>query len=112
MEDLRLAARIEYALRASGYCVLRDIEVFVKARDVHLVGRVPSYYLKQIAQVTALAIPGTHQIHKGPGSDPAKLTPRRSFANATLGRGRVQEVRRASHRRLGCQGTGLLEGGF
>ena len=63
LEDLRLAERIERALHAAGYSVLRDIDVFVNARIVHLVGQVPSYYLKQIAQVTALAIPGTHQIH-------------------------------------------------
>jgi osmotically-inducible protein OsmY len=63
LEDLRLAERIACALRATGYSVLRDIDVFVNARTVHLVGRVPSYHLKQIAQATALAIPGTHQIH-------------------------------------------------
>lgn len=63
LEDLRLAERIERALHATGYSALRDIEVFVNARIVRLVGRVPSYYLKQIAQVTALAVPGTHQIH-------------------------------------------------
>ena len=32
------------------------------ARVVMLLGRVPSYYLKQIAQMTALTVPGTHQI--------------------------------------------------
>lgn len=63
LEDLCLAKRIERALHATGHNVLREIEVFVTARIVRLVGRVPSYYLKQVAQVTALAIPGTHQIH-------------------------------------------------
>ena len=63
LEDLRLAERIERALHATGYSALRDIEVFVNARIVHLVGRVPSYYMKQTAQVTALAVPGTHQIY-------------------------------------------------
>ena len=62
LEDLRLVERTEHALHATGYGVLRDIEVFVNARVVRLVGRVPSYYLKQIAQVTALAVLGTHQI--------------------------------------------------
>jgi osmotically-inducible protein OsmY len=46
-----------------GYGVLREIKVFVNARIVRLVGRVPSYHMKQIAQVTALAVPGTYQIH-------------------------------------------------
>ena len=63
LEDLRLAERIERALHATGYSALRDIEIFVNARIVHLVGRVHSYHMKQIAQVTALAVPGTHQVH-------------------------------------------------
>jgi osmotically-inducible protein OsmY len=62
LEDLRLAERIERALRATGYGALRAIGVSVTARLVHLAGRVPSYYLKQIAQVTVLTIPGTQQI--------------------------------------------------
>ena len=63
LEDRRLAERIEYALHATGYSALRDIEVFVNARVVRLVGRVPSYHLKQMAQAMALAIPETHQVH-------------------------------------------------
>jgi osmotically-inducible protein OsmY len=63
LEGRRLAERIERALHATGYSALRDIEVSVNARIVHLVGRVPSYYLKQLAQATALAVPGTHAIH-------------------------------------------------
>ena len=63
LELLRLAERIERALHTSGYGALRDVEVVVNARIVRLVGRVPSYYLKQLAQVTALAVPGIHQFH-------------------------------------------------
>src|SRR5271157_3480154 len=62
LEDRRLAERVEHALRATGYGPLRSVVVSVKARVVVLLGRVPSYYLKQIAQMTALAVPGTHQI--------------------------------------------------
>jgi osmotically-inducible protein OsmY len=62
LEDLRLAERIERALRATGYGPLRDIDVTVHARTVILEGRVPSYYLKQVAQVTAFAVPGTIQV--------------------------------------------------
>ena len=61
-EDLCLAERVERALRATGYGSLRGIKVTVRARDVILGGRVPSYYLKQLAQDTALAVPGAHQI--------------------------------------------------
>jgi osmotically-inducible protein OsmY len=57
-EDLRLAECVERALRASGYGPLRGIEVTVQARLVTLGGRVPSYYLKQVAQTAALAVPG------------------------------------------------------
>ena len=61
-EDLCLAERVERALRATGYGPLRGIAVTVRARLVVLGGRVPSYYLKQVAQTTALAVPGTRQV--------------------------------------------------
>lgn len=61
-EDLRLAERVERALCATGYGPLRSVEVTVHERLVVLGGRVPSYYLKQLAQTTALAVPGTHQV--------------------------------------------------
>jgi hypothetical protein len=53
---------VEGALCATGYGPLRAIEVTVHARLVILGGRVPSYYLKQVAQTTALAVPGARQI--------------------------------------------------
>ena len=49
------------ALRATGYGPLRVIEVTVHARVVILEGRAPSYYLKQVAQATALAVAGARQ---------------------------------------------------
>jgi osmotically-inducible protein OsmY len=58
-EDLGLAERIERALRATGYGSLRGLEVTVRAGYVTLGGRVPSYYLKQVAQTAALTVPGT-----------------------------------------------------
>lgn len=61
-EDRHLAERIEHALRATGYGPLRAVEVSVSGHGVRLAGRVPSFFLKQIAQVTARAVPGTHQI--------------------------------------------------
>jgi osmotically-inducible protein OsmY len=62
LEDHRLAERVERALRATGYGVLRTVRVSVIARVVILGGRVSSYYLKQLAQATALAVPGAQQI--------------------------------------------------
>lgn len=63
LEDLHLAERVERALRAAGYGPLCTVVVSINNRVVHLAGQVPSYYLKQIAQTTALAVPGAHQIH-------------------------------------------------
>ena len=62
-EDLRLAERVERALHATGYAPLRRITVRVQTRIVFLGGRVSNYYLKQISQTAALAVPGIHQIH-------------------------------------------------
>ena len=61
-EDLDLAKCVERALRATGYGSLRGIKVTVRARDVILGGRVPSYYLKQVAQTTALTVPGARHV--------------------------------------------------
>jgi osmotically-inducible protein OsmY len=61
-EDVRLAELVERALWATGYTPLRGIAVIVHARLVILGGRVPSYYLKQVAQTTALAVPGARQV--------------------------------------------------
>jgi osmotically-inducible protein OsmY len=63
LEDLRLAQRVEHALRATGYGALRAVAVSVNARLVVLLGRVPCYYFKQIAQTVALAVPGAHRVH-------------------------------------------------
>ena len=64
-EDDHLADRVERALHATGYGDLRIVRVSVLARIVILGGRVSSYYLKQIAQVTTQAVPGVHQIRNG-----------------------------------------------
>lgn len=63
LEGLHMAEHIERALRATGHGSLRTVEVAVRDRVVILSGRVPSYYLKQIAQATVLTVPGTHQVH-------------------------------------------------
>jgi osmotically-inducible protein OsmY len=62
LESLRLAEGVERALRATGHMPLRGIEVTVQAQLVILTGRVPSYYLKQAAQTTVLAVPGAQQV--------------------------------------------------
>jgi osmotically-inducible protein OsmY len=60
--DLCLAERIEHALRATGYPALRAVEVSVCGGVVILQGRVPSYYLKQLAQATAMEIAGVREL--------------------------------------------------
>jgi hypothetical protein len=59
---LSLGDRIERALRATGYSALRTIEVVVQGRWVVLQGLVPSYHMKQMAQVVTLAVPGVQQL--------------------------------------------------
>jgi hypothetical protein len=59
---LRLAERVERAVRATGYPSLRTIEVAACERLVILRGRVPSYYMKQMAQATAVAVPGVCEV--------------------------------------------------
>jgi osmotically-inducible protein OsmY len=62
LEDLHLAERVECALRATLYGSLRDLSVTVHVRLVILGGKVPSYHLKQLAQATALSVPGVDQV--------------------------------------------------
>jgi CheY-like chemotaxis protein len=59
-EDAALAARVNQALRASGFAALRELEVFASDGFVALQGTVPSYYLKQVAQAVCLAVAGVH----------------------------------------------------
>ncbi len=66
-EDLRLAERVARTPRATGYGPLRDLKVAVRARLAVLGGQVPNYYLKQVAQATALAVPGVERIRNDPG---------------------------------------------
>jgi hypothetical protein len=56
-----LAERIERALHANGYSALRTIQVSVRGARV-VQGRVPGYYLKQMAQVVTRAVPGVRHV--------------------------------------------------
>lgn len=53
-----IVAAVRNALDKTGHGWLRRIEVGVESGCVVLRGRVPSFYLKQMAQVTVLAVPG------------------------------------------------------
>ena len=51
-----LAEHIASELRATGYLHLHDLQITARCGVVVLRGRVPSYYLKQLAQTTAMAV--------------------------------------------------------
>jgi osmotically-inducible protein OsmY len=54
----RLADSIRQSLRASGYPVLNAVAVNVRDESVALLGTVPSYFMKQIAQEVTKATAG------------------------------------------------------
>ena len=62
IEDVRLAIRVEMVLRATGHRALCNAEVTVQERVVTLTGRVPSYFLKQLAQTAAGGVTGIERI--------------------------------------------------
>ena len=49
---------IQQALHLTGYGELRRVQVGCDGDAVTITGRVPTYYLKQLAQNVALEIPG------------------------------------------------------
>ena len=57
-EDGVLTEGVARALCATGHLSLRDIDITVEGETVYLSGRVPSYYLKQVAQMTAAGVSG------------------------------------------------------
>ena len=77
VDDELLESRVSRALAASGYAVLRQIRVSTHDGCVHLEGCVPTFYLKQLAQVTARRAEGAIWIRndlvvpEGPGGPPA-----------------------------------------
>lgn len=52
----------EQRLRVSQHAALRNVTYRVDEDTVILYGRVPSYYLKQLAQVKATTIPGIARV--------------------------------------------------
>jgi len=66
--DLRLPAigrQAELRIRGSGYLALRDVTCLVRGDTLHLGGRLPTYYLKQIAQELAGKVEGVRQVYNG-----------------------------------------------
>jgi len=61
-DDRLLRESIERAQLATGHRILREVVVSVRNRLVILSGRVPSYYLKQLAQSAAMSAPGVRGV--------------------------------------------------
>ncbi len=53
------------ALRNSGYSALGDLEVEYSAGTIVLWGRVPTYHLKQLAQVVTQKVDGVRRVANG-----------------------------------------------
>lgn len=60
--DRYLWERVDRALKNSGYMPLKHVEVRARDGRVLLHGEVPSFYLKQVAQATALAVDGVDDL--------------------------------------------------
>jgi osmotically-inducible protein OsmY len=54
---------VRQALKASGYCHLAKLSALSQEGCVTLLGTVPSYYLKQVAQAVLEPVPGIRGIN-------------------------------------------------
>ncbi len=60
--DSTLALKVASRLRSSGYLPLRDLHVTVATDAIVLGGTLPSFYLKQLAQVVAKSVEGVVRV--------------------------------------------------
>jgi osmotically-inducible protein OsmY len=58
----RILIEIAEALRRTTYLPLRQIDLRYEAETIVMQGSVPTYFLKQLAQSTAMTVRGVHQI--------------------------------------------------
>ena len=61
--DLHLVRLIDRALQATGHLSLRDLDVVIDGTSVVLRGKLPRYYLKQMAHAAIRAIPEVGNVH-------------------------------------------------
>ena len=57
-----LASDVELALRATGYLALRNLAVVVRDGVIVICGRVPNYYMIQMAHAAAKCVAGVRQV--------------------------------------------------
>ena len=62
LDPQTIQAAIQQALHLAGYGELRRVQVECDGESVTISGRVPTYYLKQLAQNIALDVPGIEHI--------------------------------------------------
>jgi osmotically-inducible protein OsmY len=60
--DLRLAADVDRALRATGYLELRKVRISIDQGCVTLRGCVRTYYLNQLAQAITMVVAGAESV--------------------------------------------------
>lgn len=60
--EVPLSRMVEHRLANSGYQPLRHIQVMLIDGRIRLLGYLPTYFLKQMAQETAAATPGVCQV--------------------------------------------------
>lgn len=63
LASAELLRRIDQALRATAYLPIRGLEFTVAEGLVILRGRLPSYYLKQMAQEVVRSVPGVNEVY-------------------------------------------------
>jgi osmotically-inducible protein OsmY len=71
-ENSQIAAQVEHALWDSGYSPLRNVRALAILSVVQLQGTVPSYHFKQLAQATALSVPGVREVQNELDVSPAR----------------------------------------
>ena len=60
-----IGRQAEIRIRGSSYLALRDVICIARGDILHLRGRLPSHYLKQVAQELAAGVAGVRQVHNG-----------------------------------------------
>ena len=65
VSELALLAGVSEAFRQTGYGQLRRLDIECEADSVILAGRVPTYFLKQLAQAVALGVSGVACVDNG-----------------------------------------------
>lgn len=60
--DERLSRFVREAIRNAGYLPLRNVSVVAHEGHVVLHGRLPTWYMKQLAQCAAMSVPGVESL--------------------------------------------------